>query len=105
MTQIQIFVATQPVPASDQAALEWVQAQGADLKVFDLDTQAAAFHANAGVSAILTTSGRDALPVVLIDGEVTLAGRYPSREELARWSGTAATLQPKKQSDCCGGCC
>ncbi|MDH5552511.1 MAG: arsenic metallochaperone ArsD family protein, partial [Nitrosomonas sp.] len=48
-------------------------------------------------------SGAEALPLILVDGEVALAGRYPNRDELARW----ADIKPEEEeeSSCCGGCC
>lgn len=49
-----------------------------------------------------------ALPLILVDGEVALAGRYPRREELARWMGlTVYSSFTPAASSCCGGdkCC
>jgi hypothetical protein len=40
--------------------------------------------------------------LILVDGEVALAGRYPSRAELSRWTGIAL-VEEKPNSDCCGG--
>ena len=40
-----------------------------------------------GVKGFLERSGQEALPLILVDGEVALAGRYPNRAELARWAG------------------
>jgi hypothetical protein len=40
-----------------------------------------------GSKGFLERSGEEALPVVLANGEVALAGRYPNRVELARWAG------------------
>jgi TRC40/GET3/ArsA family transport-energizing ATPase len=45
----------------------------------------------------LERSGQDALPLILVDGEVALAGRYPNRTELARWTGIAAVSAPQSQ--------
>uniref|UniRef100_UPI00156458CF arsenic metallochaperone ArsD family protein n=1 Tax=Paracoccus methylutens TaxID=135742 RepID=UPI00156458CF len=66
--------------------------------------------AKSPVKGFLDRSGQDALPLVLIDDEVALAGRYPQRAELARWLGVApeapASVPPAPGS--CGprsGCC
>ncbi|MEK7236722.1 MAG: arsenic metallochaperone ArsD family protein, partial [Nitrospirota bacterium] len=41
---------------------------------------------------------------ILVDGEVALAGRYPSRAELTRWAGLAAAPTTNKTAgSCCGG--
>ena len=52
-------------------------------------------------------SGAEALPLVLVDGEVAMAGRYPNRGELGRWAGLAqSVLQPVAVDDpAAGGCC
>ncbi|MFN3986267.1 MAG: arsenite efflux transporter metallochaperone ArsD [Rhodocyclaceae bacterium] len=87
------------------ADIDWAVQAGADLQRFNLAQQPLAFAENPVVKGFLERSGQDALPLVLVDGEVALAGRYPSRDELARWAGIeAATLKPV-QSQCCGGCC
>ena len=44
----------------------------------------------------------------LLDEEVALAGRYPSRKELARWAGiTILETQANQADSCCSGgkCC
>ena len=46
-----------------------------------------AFAENATVKGFLERSGQEALPVILVDGDIALAGRYPNRAELARWAG------------------
>ena len=50
--------------------------------------------------------GAEALPLVLLDGEVALAGRYPARAEIARWLGLA-DVAPDAPKPCCSGskCC
>jgi hypothetical protein len=52
----------------------------------------------------LDRSGAEALPLILVEGEIALAGRYPTREELVRWAGLAAAPTMKSPSGgCCGG--
>jgi hypothetical protein len=64
------------------------------------------FAENATVKGFLERSGQEALPVILVDGDIALAGRYPNRAELARWAGVADEAEAK-QGSCCGGssCC
>jgi hypothetical protein len=68
-----------------------------------------AFADNANVKGLLERTGQGALPVTLVDGEVAIAGRYPTREDLARWIGFATLpfCEPVAKSACCSGskCC
>jgi hypothetical protein len=65
-----------------------------------------AFAENTVVKGFLERSGAEALPLILVDGDVALAGRYPNRTELARWASIALE-EDKAQSGCCSGtsCC
>lgn len=106
------------------ANVDWAKQQGAQIERFNLAQQPMAFANNATVKGFLERAGQEALPVTLIDGELALAGRYPSRADLARWAGlavpsaettaatgccapTESTPAPKVQSGCCSGskCC
>jgi hypothetical protein len=42
------------------------------------------------VRQLLQEQGAQALPAILIDGELKSSGRYPDRAELARWAGVSA---------------
>lgn len=94
------------VLVSASADLAWAKQQGAQIARFNLAQQPMAFAENQTVRAFLERSGPDALPLVLVDGEVALAGRYPNRAELARWSGVADTgLQAQGTCRPGSGCC
>lgn len=86
------------------ADAEWARQQGAQIQRFNLAQQPTEFAGNPAVRSFLERSGAEALPLILVDGEVALAGRYPTRAELARWTGSA---QPAAEtaSSCCGKCC
>jgi hypothetical protein len=88
------------------ADVDWAKQNGADIERFNLAQQPMAFAENHVVKAFLERSGAEALPLILIDGEVALAGRYPNRSELARWTGIAESTE-KPASGCCSGssCC
>ena len=92
---------------SFSADVEWAKRNGAQLERFNLAQQPMAFAENASVRGFLERSGQEALPLILVDGEVALAGRYPSRKELARWAGIADVAEAKPQGGCCSGssCC
>ncbi|MBX7185237.1 MAG: arsenite efflux transporter metallochaperone ArsD [Vicinamibacteria bacterium] len=90
------------------ADVDWARAQGATVERFNLAQQPMAFAANAAVKGYLERSGAEALPLILVDGEVALAGRYPRRAELARWAGLRGlALEVKPAESCCSGgkCC
>lgn len=86
------------------ADIEWAKKEGIAVERFNLAQQPSVFAETPAVKAFLERSGAEALPLVLIDGEVALAGRYPTRDELSRWG--AKTLSPRPAaSQCCGHCC
>lgn len=86
------------------ADLEWAKQRGARIERFNLSQQPMAFVNNATVKAFLDRSGQDALPLVLVDGEVALAGRYPQRAELARWLGIASEAPAEVLAPALGSC-
>ena len=63
------------------ADANWAKQNGAQIERFNLAQQPQAFADNATVKAFLQRSGQDALPLILVDGEEALAGRYPKRAE------------------------
>lgn len=90
------------------ADVDWARKAGAAVERFNLSQQPLEFARNATVKGFLERSGQDALPLVLVDGEVALAGRYPNRNELARWAGLAAAPAADQGPEaCCAGsrCC
>lgn len=89
------------------ADLDWARQNGAQIERFNLAQQPMAFADNATVKAFLARAGQEALPLILVDGEVALAGRYPSRADLARWAGLAQPAEAAAQGGCCSGgrCC
>ena len=84
------------------ADVDWAKQNGADIERFNLAQQPMAFAENPVVKAFLERSGAEALPLILVEGEVALAGRYPSRSELARWAGIAESAE-MPASGCCSG--
>jgi hypothetical protein len=95
------------------ADVAWAKQHGAQIARFNLAQQPMAFAENAAVKSFLERSGHEALPLILVDGEIALAGRYPSRVELARWAGItapaaeAAAAEAAAAGSCCSGnrCC
>jgi hypothetical protein len=93
------------------ADVDWIKQNGGQIERFNLARQPMAFADNAVVKRLLERSGESALPITLVDGEMALAGRYPSRDDLARWMGVAPSItepaSASSSSSCCGGgkCC
>ena len=92
------------------ADLDWLRGQGTDVARFNLASEPVAFTGKPAVLDFLKVSGSEGLPLVLVNGAVAMAGRYPTRVELARWTGTplpqpaTATLpMAGSASGCCGG--
>ncbi|MFR9703645.1 arsenite efflux transporter metallochaperone ArsD [Aeromonas sanarellii] len=93
------------------ADVAWVRSQGVAIERFNLAQQPMQFAETPAVSAFLTHAGEEGLPLVLVDGQVVLTGRYPGRAELARYAGLPAPQAAIKgivKSGCCSGssgCC
>lgn len=87
------------------ADIHWAKQQGLQIERFNLSQQPMAFANNKVVNDFLHRSSQVALPLILLDGEIALAGRYPTRQELAKWAGLNSI--PVQQS-CCSdtsSCC
>lgn len=95
------------------ADLDWLQAQGVAVRRFGLSREPAEFAANDTIRQIMQDSEGDDLPVFLVDGALMAQARYPSRGELASWTGIdAPDVATEKPASCCGpakdraaGCC
>ncbi len=89
------------------ADVDWAKQNGVVLERFNLAQQPMAFAEHAPVKKQLEISGESALPVTLLNGELALAGRYPTRDELAHWA--ALPVEPivdvPAASACCAGKC
>ena len=71
------------------ADLKWLQDQGVEVQRFNLAQSPAAFVESELVKQALTEKGEAALPMVLTSDRVLSVGRYPKKDELARWTGMA----------------
>lgn len=89
------------------ADLEWAKQQGAAVERYNLAQQTLAFAQNPVVKGFLERSGQDALPLVLVNGEFALAGRYPTRTEIARWAGLGGKAEAAAPASACSddACC
>jgi len=73
------------------ADLEWLKSHAVQVDRYSLAHQIRAFIENEVVRRTMETHGPDCLPLILVDGRIVSMARYPSREELARWTGTEST--------------
>ncbi|HEU6456674.1 MAG TPA: arsenite efflux transporter metallochaperone ArsD [Roseateles sp.] len=91
------------------ADIDWAKGAGARIERFNLAQQPLAFAQNDAVRDLLERSGQKALPITVLDGQVVLAGRYPSRQQLGQWAGLEVPAAPAAvpASGCCSGgrCC
>jgi len=90
--------------------LRWAESHGAQVARHNLSSDPDAFVANPKVTGLMAAFGERALPAVLVDGNIVMHGRYPSRAELAGLLDIASEPVPAPASavGCgCGstGCC
>jgi hypothetical protein len=90
----------------------WLASQGIAVERFNLSQQPQEFAGNAVVKAALALDGTSCLPLVLVNGGIVSKGRYPEREELARFAGLRPEAKsaglPVLSGSCCkpdSGCC
>ncbi len=88
------------------------EAEGITVERFNLAQQPDAFVQNARVAGLLQAFGEKALPITLINGNIFVHGRYPSRDEMVvaliqqREQEPVATRNADGGCDCgSGGCC
>lgn len=73
------------------ADLDWLKRQGVSIERFNLAQQPGEFTKRPLVKTALTEQGNDCLPLILVNGQVASAGKYPSRAELAELAGLGVT--------------
>lgn len=69
------------------ADLGWLDKQGITVERVNLGQQPIRFVETPKVRELLDLDGEEALPVLMVNGEVLAAGRYPTRVELAERFG------------------
>lgn len=93
------------------ADLDWLKSQGHTVERFNLSQNPSQFATNPTVQHLLETEGVECLPLVIVDDHVVSRSEYPSRDNLALWTGTRIrqtlpTVAPDS-GKCCGSsdCC
>ncbi|MDO5679419.1 MAG: arsenic metallochaperone ArsD family protein [Pelistega sp.] len=84
--------------------VNWAKENGAKIEQYNINDQASAFESNAVVKNFIDTSGKDALPLFLVNGEIALSGRYPTRDELVDLAGLSYDeIEEAVSAGCCSG--
>jgi hypothetical protein len=73
--------------ATFAADLDWLKRQGVQVRRYNLTQEPAAFINQPEVARVLRETDGEGLPVLIIDDEVVSQGVYPSRQQLAQWTG------------------
>ena len=102
-----------PVLPRFASVLDWIKAQGNVVERYSLSQNPEEFAKNEEVKTLLGSEGVECLPLVMIDGKVVSRTTYPSRDQLAQWTGAQTSVQSNvlpianKAGECCGstGCC
>ncbi len=71
------------------ADLDWLKSRGAEVRRINLSQEPMEFVSNPAIKALMDASGSDALPAIMVAGDVVSSARYPSRADLASWAGLA----------------
>ncbi len=91
-----------PELARFSSDLEWLKAQGVEVRRFNLAQNPGAFVEHKGVQQALAARGNDCLPLLLVDERVAVEGSYPSRETLAALTGVVVRKLAAFGAACCG---
>ena len=83
---------------------------GAKIERYNLTNNTKEFVENKTINKLLTEKGEDILPVVIVDDEVVMTGKYPSNEEFYEMLFLADEAKEETNTDsgsCCSGsgCC
>ena len=83
---------------------------GASIERYNLTNNTNEFVENKTINSLLEEKGEDVLPVVIVDDEVVMTGKYPSNEEFYEMLFLSDEAKEDANSDdgsCCsgGGCC
>ncbi len=84
--------------------LQWLEAQGVQVQRINPAHQPEEFAASEIVRKELQERGNKCLPLIVVDDDVVSRGAFPSRNQLANWSGISSTSDlslPVVNTDCC----
>lgn len=67
--------------------IETLSQKGVKIERHNLRDEPQLYVTNEIINNYLQEHGVEALPITLVDGEVTVAGKYPTTAQLSEWSG------------------
>ncbi|MBZ5605726.1 MAG: arsenite efflux transporter metallochaperone ArsD [Acidobacteriia bacterium] len=76
------------------ADFHWLANQGVAVERYNLSQQPLEFAGNPAVKSALDNDGTACLPLILVNGNIVSKGRYPERDELARFLGMDEPARP-----------
>ena len=76
------------------ADVEWLKNKGVEVERFNLAQQVAAFTGNPTVKSTLNAKGAKCLPLILVNGAIVAEGTYPTRKDLAQFTGLSYEEAP-----------
>jgi hypothetical protein len=100
-------------------ALDTLKKHGVVVDRFNLNSAPREFITDQTINAYINAKGPEGLPAVMVDGEIVIAGRYPTNEEFTELLGLPEDVLGKQRKpvtvkaskkksggcDCNGGCC
>ncbi|KMO87691.1 hypothetical protein AB840_00720 [Megasphaera cerevisiae DSM 20462] len=89
------------------AVVETLKKHGVLVERFNLNNAPTEFITHQTINDFINDKGPEGLPVIVLDDEIVLSGRYPANEELAEWLELPAELlkmpEESGSADCCCG--
>lgn len=90
--------------------LEWLKAQGVEVKRYGLSLHPAEFAKNGEIKNLVNSKGNSCLPVIVVDSRIVFKGSYPNRQQLAEmceveFNEDEAPPIHREENCCCGVDC
>ena len=76
--------------------IETLKKQGVIVTRHNLRDEPQVYVSNKTVNDYLQQHGAEALPITLVDGEVTVAKGYPTTKQMSKWTGINLDFMPIK---------
>ena len=84
--------------------IRWLEKQAVTVQRYGLSQEPQAFVQDSKVTGLMQAFGDKALPATLVNGELLMFGRYPTREEIVAALNGPADAQDEPEGGS-GGCC
>lgn len=90
--------------------LDTLDKQGVKVERYNLSSAPQAFVTNNRVNLFIKDNGVEGLPVIILDGEIIITGRYPQNEEFTSLLELPQSIlgeqKAEQEETCCSeGCC